>query len=181
MVLFADRHVAQELLVTCPPLLEIFAGYISISIQNVLDARQAQEIAKRDNLTGLFNDRYLHVALAEAIRTCREKDQDLALLLVDLDYFKPLGSNQGMQVLPNGTVRLARHFSDRMEKQFGEPRRLHSEITQRDMDLAYGLQHRFEEIFFHLLKQLHKQVPCDDLAIAGGCALNSVANGKVER
>ena len=43
-------------------LLEIFAGYISISIQNVLDGRQAQEIAKRDNLTGLFNDRYLHIA-----------------------------------------------------------------------------------------------------------------------
>ncbi|MES1211897.1 MAG: GAF domain-containing protein, partial [Acidobacteriota bacterium] len=40
-------------------LLEIFAGYISISIQNVLDGRQAQEIAKRDNLTGLYNDRYL--------------------------------------------------------------------------------------------------------------------------
>ena len=98
---------------------------------------------------------------------------------LDLSYFKPLGSNQGMQVLADGTVRLARHFSDRMQKLFGEPRRLHSEITQRDMDLAYALQHRFEEIFFHLLNQLHKRVPCDDLAIAGGCALNSVANGKL--
>src|SRR5690349_6392130 len=33
---------------------------------------------------------------------------------LDLSYFQPLGSNQGMQVLPDGTVRLARHFSDRM-------------------------------------------------------------------
>jgi GAF domain-containing protein len=48
-------------------LLEIFAGYISISLENVLDGRQAQEIAKRDNLTGLFNDRYLHIALMEAL------------------------------------------------------------------------------------------------------------------
>ncbi|MBV8200504.1 MAG: sensor domain-containing diguanylate cyclase [Acidobacteria bacterium] len=76
-------------------LLEIFAGYISISIQNVLDARQAQEIAKRDNLTGLFNDRYLHVALAEAIRSCREDDQDLALLFLDLDYFKRVNDTHG--------------------------------------------------------------------------------------
>ena len=98
---------------------------------------------------------------------------------LDLAYFKPLGSNQGMQVLADGTVRLARHFSDRMEKLFGEPRKLHSEITQRDMDLAYALQHRFEEIFFHLLNELHKRVPCEDLAVAGGCALNSVANGKL--
>jgi GAF domain-containing protein len=50
-------------------LLEVFAGYISISIQNVLDGRQAQEIAKRDNLTGLYNDRYLHIALADSIRS----------------------------------------------------------------------------------------------------------------
>jgi len=98
---------------------------------------------------------------------------------LDLSYFKPLGSNQGMQILPDGTVRLARHFSDRMEKLFGEPRRLHTEITQRDMDLAFALQQRFEEIFFHLLNHLYGRVPLEDLAMAGGCALNSVANGKI--
>ncbi len=98
---------------------------------------------------------------------------------LDLGYFKPLGSNQGMQVLPDGTVQLARHFSERMEKLFGEPRRQHAEITQRDMDLAFALQHRFEEVFFHLLNDLHRSVPVEDLAMAGGCALNSVANGKI--
>jgi carbamoyltransferase len=98
---------------------------------------------------------------------------------LDLGYFKPLGSNQGMQILPDGTVRLARHFSERMERLFGEPRRPYSEITRREMDLAYALQHRFEEVFFHLLNHLHRRVPCDDLAMAGGCALNSVANGKI--
>jgi len=100
-------------------------------------------------------------------------------LQLDLSYFKPLGSNQGMQVLPDGTVRLARHFSDRMEKLFGEPRKPHSEITRRDMDLAFAMQHRFEQIFFHLLNRLHARVPLEDLAMAGGCALNSVANGKL--
>jgi len=98
---------------------------------------------------------------------------------LDLSYFKPLGSNQGMQVLPDGTVRLARHFSARMEKLFGEPRRPYSEMTQRDMDLAFALQHRFEEVFFHLLNRLHSRVPLENLALAGGCALNSVANGKI--
>jgi carbamoyltransferase len=98
---------------------------------------------------------------------------------LDLSYFKPLGSNQGMQVLPDGTVRLARHFSDRMEKKFGTPREPGTEISQRDMDLAYGLQVRFEDIFFHLLHELHKKVAAEDLAMAGGCALNSVANGKL--
>jgi diguanylate cyclase (GGDEF)-like protein len=76
-------------------LLEIFAGYISISIQNVLDGRQAQEIAKRDNLTGLFNDRYLHIVLSNTIRRCRTDGLDLAVLFLDLDYFKHVNDTHG--------------------------------------------------------------------------------------
>src|SRR5262249_38732669 len=35
------------------------------------------------------------------------------------------------------------------------------------------------EVFFQLLNELHRRVPVEDLAMAGGCALNSVANGKL--
>ncbi|MCB1033127.1 MAG: sensor domain-containing diguanylate cyclase, partial [Acidobacteria bacterium] len=76
-------------------LLEIFAGYISISIQNVLDGRQAQEIAKRDNLTGLFNDRFLHIALSREIEESMQLRQDLAVLFLDLDYFKRVNDTHG--------------------------------------------------------------------------------------
>jgi len=98
---------------------------------------------------------------------------------LNLDYFKPLGSNHGMQIQADGTVKLAPHFSSRMKKIFGEPREPYSEITQRDMDLAFAMQHNFEEVFFHLANSLHKRVPSENLAMAGGCALNSVANGKL--
>jgi diguanylate cyclase (GGDEF)-like protein len=76
-------------------LLEIFAGYISISIQNVLDGRQAQEIAKRDNLTGLYNDRFLHIALSDTIRRCTAEEKDLAVVFMDLDYFKRVNDAHG--------------------------------------------------------------------------------------
>ena len=76
-------------------LLEIFAGYISISIQNVLDGRQAQEIARRDNLTGLYNDRYLHIALRQAIEDAQALGRDLAVLFLDLDYFKRVNDTHG--------------------------------------------------------------------------------------
>jgi carbamoyltransferase len=98
---------------------------------------------------------------------------------LNLDFFKPLGSNEGMQISQDGTVHLARHFSDYMANNFGEPREPHTEITQREMDLAYAMQHCFEKVFFHLLNELYKRVPIEDLAMAGGCALNSVANGKL--
>ena len=48
-------------------LLEIFADYASISIQNLLDARRAYEVAKRDGLTGLYNERYLHLRLTQEL------------------------------------------------------------------------------------------------------------------
>ena len=98
---------------------------------------------------------------------------------LDLDYFQALGSNQGMQVKEDGTVELARHFSNRMVELFGAPREPYSEITQRDMDLAFAMQHCFEEVFFSLLNDLHQQVPTENIVMAGGCALNSVANGKL--
>ncbi len=76
-------------------LLQIFAGYISISIQNILDGRRAQELAKRDNLTGLFNDHYLHVSLERTIETCLREDRDLAVIFLDLDYFKQVNDTYG--------------------------------------------------------------------------------------
>ncbi|MBZ0103205.1 MAG: sensor domain-containing diguanylate cyclase [Thermoanaerobaculia bacterium] len=76
-------------------LLEIFADYISIAIQNVLDGKLAYEYAKRDNLTGLYNDRFLHSALESTIGACRAAGSDLALLFLDLDYFKHVNDTHG--------------------------------------------------------------------------------------
>ncbi|HVS03428.1 MAG TPA: sensor domain-containing diguanylate cyclase [Thermoanaerobaculia bacterium] len=90
-----NRHGAPGYSQLDLDLLEIFAGYISVSIQNVLDARHAQEIAKRDNLTGLYNDRYLHLGLARAIERSREQRRDLAVLFIDLDFFKRVNDAHG--------------------------------------------------------------------------------------
>lgn len=76
-------------------LLRIFAGYISISIQNILDGRRAQELAKRDNLTSLFNDHYLHVAMTRAIDRCMGDGSDLSVIFLDLDYFKSVNDTYG--------------------------------------------------------------------------------------
>ncbi|HEX4952969.1 MAG TPA: sensor domain-containing diguanylate cyclase [Thermoanaerobaculia bacterium] len=76
-------------------LLTIFADYISVAVQNVLDGRRAQEIAKRDNLTGLYNDRFLHIALAQAVAASRASSRDLAVLFLDLDFFKRVNDTWG--------------------------------------------------------------------------------------
>ncbi len=98
---------------------------------------------------------------------------------LNLHYFQPLGANQGLQILEDGTAQQSQHFSDKMEQLWGAARTPNSEITQRDMDIAFAMQHRFEEVFFHLLNDIHRRVPTEDIVMAGGCALNSVGNGKL--
>ena len=94
-------------------------------------------------------------------------------------YFIPFGSNQGVSIAGDGTMKLARHYSDEMVRRFGPPRRRGAAITQRDRDLARGLQARFEDVYMHLLRLAHRNAPNDRVCLAGGCALNSVANGKL--
>ena len=94
-------------------------------------------------------------------------------------YFVPFGANQGISIADDGTMKLARHYSDEMVRRFGAPRQRGAEITRRDRDLAHGLQARFEDVYMHLLRMAHRNAPHDRLCLAGGCALNSVANGKL--
>src|SRR4051812_7095234 len=97
---------------------------------------------------------------------------------LDPSYFFPFGANQGMEINEAGEMIVHRLYSDRFTKELGEPREAYSEITQRDMDVAFGLQRIFEKYYLHVLNGLHKLVPTDKISMAGGCALNSVANGK---
>ena len=63
----------------------------------------------------------------------------------------------------------------------GAPRKPDEPLEQKHKDIARSVQTIYEKAFFELLQALHKQHPCDNLALAGGCAMNSVANGKVYR
>lgn len=74
-------------------LLQVFASYTASSLQNALDARHARELAKVDDLTGLYNDRYLYVRLREELE--RDDGQPCALLFMDLDHFKPVNDTYG--------------------------------------------------------------------------------------
>jgi len=56
-----------------------------------------------------------------------------------------------------------------------------SELEERHKDMAASLQKVLEEILIHLLSNLYKETKSTNLCMAGGVALNSVANGKILR
>ncbi|MEO5859604.1 MAG: carbamoyltransferase C-terminal domain-containing protein [Pyrinomonadaceae bacterium] len=105
----------------------------------------------------------------------REKGNAFEL---NADYFLPFGSNQGMEISDDGEMVVHRLYSDRFVEELGPAREAQAEITQREMDIAFGVQQIFEKYYLHLLRSLGHMVPSTQLAMAGGCALNSVANGK---
>jgi diguanylate cyclase (GGDEF)-like protein len=76
-------------------LLRIFAAYISSSIQNALDAIRSRELARRDDLTGLYNDRFLHRRLSDELVRAERDGTQVALLFLDLDDFKRVNDTYG--------------------------------------------------------------------------------------
>ena len=63
----------------------------------------------------------------------------------------------------------------------GPPRKPESELTQKEMDLARSVQEVTEEIVLKIAKNVSKETKKKDLCLAGGVALNCVANGKLLR
>ena len=109
---------------------------------------------------------------------------------------------QIVRVQPDGTFRLAlkyfRHHTDnvsyswnncapevgtlytqRLIDLLGPARKSGEPLEQKHKEIASSVQAMYEEAFFALLEALHARHPSPNLALSGGCAMNSVANGKV--
>ncbi len=72
-------------------------------------------------------------------------------------------------------------FSPALEELLGPRRRPSDPLEDRHRDIARSVQAMYEEAFFHLIGEAQRRSGLTDLALAGGCAMNSVANGKVRR
>lgn len=95
-------------------------------------------------------------------------------------YFRAFGAEQDdLSINAEGQMEIQEHFRKSLTDKFGMPRAKKAEFTQREMDLAFAVQHHFENAYLHLLNLLYREVPEPRVVLAGGCALNSVANGKI--
>ncbi len=104
--------------------------------------------------------------------------------------FKDLILDNLMDVKPDGTFRLDQSYFDyctgltmtnqKFADLFGGPARDADELlTQRHMDLAASIQAVTEEVVLRMTRALAKETGSKNLCLAGGVALNCVANGKV--
>lgn len=100
--------------------------------------------------------------------------------LLDLSYFCHHRERIVYQ-WTDGSPRFADLFSAKLEDLLGPRRKSDDPLEDRHRDIARSVQAMYEEAFFHLLGKLQRAYDITDLTLAGGCAMNSVANGKIRR
>ncbi len=71
-------------------------------------------------------------------------------------------------------------YTNKLYNLLGHERDINEDISKRHIDLAKSIQSVYEDVFFHILNLAHKKNKnIENLTLSGGCAMNSVANGKI--
>ena len=95
-----------------------------------------------------------------------------------LDYFTH--DKEGVDMTwDEKTPSIGRIYSDRLVEAFGPAREPREELTERQEDVAAALQAMLEEAYLHLVSELWEQTRLPNICLAGGVALNAVANGRI--
>ena len=100
--------------------------------------------------------------------------------MLDLAYFRHHRERIAYS-WDSGSPEFGDLFSPALEELLGPRRRPQEPLEERHRDIARSVQARYEEAFFYLIGPLQQRFGLSDIALAGGCAMNSVANGKIRR
>jgi carbamoyltransferase len=103
-----------------------------------------------------------------------------SLFELGLEYYTH--HREGVDMTWDGqTPIIGRVYSDRLVEAFGAARESGSELTELHEDVAASLQAMLEEAYLHVLATLWEQTELPSLCLAGGVALNAVANGLIRQ
>jgi carbamoyltransferase len=103
---------------------------------------------------------------------------DGPLFELGLDYFTH--DKEGVDMnWDEGSPTIGRIYSDRLVELFGAARDPRAEITHHHRDVAASAQAMTEEAILHLVETLWERTRLPNLCLAGGVALNAVANGRI--
>ena len=99
---------------------------------------------------------------------------------LNLKYFRHHNEQLSFQ-WNGGLPEFDKLYTSSLEELLGPSRKADQPLEDRHRDIARSVQAMYEEAFFNLIGRMHEQSGQSNLALAGGCAMNSVANGKVRR
>ena len=108
MIPLLTQNVVKGVVVVCNPLrhdtfpktppqdnLQFLAEQTSLGFENACRFSGARELIYTDDLTGLYNHRYLQLALEQEIRRSERYGLEFSVVFIDLDYFKNVNDTHG--------------------------------------------------------------------------------------
>jgi carbamoyltransferase len=132
-----------------------------------------------------YGDEYKVMGLAPYGQPSRMREMRQIVLLqengsfrLDLEFFRHDREKIDYR-WAGGAPELGDLFAPALEDLLGKRRRPHEPLEDRHRDIARSVQAMYEEACFHLFNHLRERYRIPDLVLAGGCAMNSVANGKI--
>lgn len=103
---------------------EMFSDYLAIAIENARNYRQIQDLTIQDDLTKLYNSRYLHLVLERELARSERYQEQLTLVFIDLDNFKSVNDRHG------------HIMGSQLLKEFGDF--LRASVRTSDVAIRYG-------------------------------------------
>jgi diguanylate cyclase (GGDEF)-like protein len=92
------------------------ADYAAIAIENARNFMRISELVITDDLTGLYNGRYLHTLIEEEIERVRRFGGKLSLIFIDLDFFKKINDTCGHLVGSRTLAEIGKLIKDNVRK-----------------------------------------------------------------
>jgi carbamoyltransferase len=126
-----------------------------------------------------YGDEYKTMGLAaHGERTARFRDFFRKLIRLEPDGTYRVDTRLvNFHLVQNITSTL--HLSEAAHRELGPPRQPDEDLSQRHKDIAFALQDRLEEALLHMLRPFQKTTRQRNLCLAGGLALNCVANRRI--
>ena len=116
-------------------------------------------------------------AFVDRLRSLVHVDEQGSVRL-NLSFFNHWRGGMSM-TWEGGSPAISQVFTPALEELLGPARRPDEPVVARHEAIAASLQQVYEESAFKVLNALHRRRPVRNLCLAGGCAMNSVANGKI--
>ncbi len=106
------------------------------------------------------------------------KLQPRGVFVLNLRYFQHHTTGDQMR-WHNTAPHFGQLYSDNLSDLLGSPKPADKQVDSHYENIAASVQEIYEKAFFHILNYAYQLTNCSNLCLAGGCALNSLANGKI--
>lgn len=158
-------------------------GVLYTAVSGLLGFRRFSEEYKVMGLSALGEDRFAdqmrELVTFEARSDAGGRGVRLATEFFSSGSALSAGDRDSFGELVRGELLLPRLWSDKMETLLGPARSPDAPIEARHRDIARSLQRRFETIMLEMVRDAVSLTGIRDLVLAGGCAHNAVANGRL--